>query len=159
MSDKEEKRAKKKSGGFGWIIAYVIIFIVFIGVGFAVNFALPKAVSEERTIDVNTLKSEVSEINELATFQYDYRDVLNELKETNTKIFSANIKTGKSGFIATFDGCIKAGVDLNQVEYDVKNPEKGSDNAPEVTVKLPKAVILSHEDFLILTLLVHCLVK
>lgn len=141
-----EEETKKKKGGMGWIIVYIILFIAFIGVGFAVNYVMPKAVSEERKIDVNTLKSEVTEINELATLQYDYREVIDELKQTSAKLFVAKINTGKSGFIATFDGCIKAGVDLNQVEYDVKNPEEGSKDAPEVTVSLPEATILSHED-------------
>ena len=141
-----EEKEKKKKGGMGWIIVYIILFIAFIGVGFAVNYVLPKAVSEERKIDVSTLKSEVNEINELATLQYDYREVINELKDTSTKIFTAKINTGKSGFISTFDGCIKAGVDLNNVDYDVKNPEKGSDDAPIITISLPEAVILSHED-------------
>ena len=141
-----EEEKKKKKGGIGWIIIYIVLVIAFIGVGFAVNFVMPKAITEERTIDVDTLKSEVSEINELATLQYDYREVLNELKNTSTKIFTAKINTGKSGFISTFDGCIKAGVDLNKVNYDIKNPEEGSDDSPVITVSLPEAVILSHED-------------
>ncbi len=141
-----EDEKKKKKGGMGWIIIYIILFIAFIGVGFAVNFVMPKAISEERSIDVNTLKSEVSEINELATLQYDYREVIDQLKDTKANLFVTKVKTGKSGFISTFDGCIKAGVDLNQVDYDVKNPEEGSDAAPVITVSLPEATILSHED-------------
>lgn len=142
-----EEKTKDKKDGMGWIIVYIILFIAFIGVGFAVNYVLHKdVIQEERTIDVNTLKSEVSEINELATLQYDYREVIDELRQTSAKIFKAKINTGKSGFIATFDGCIKAGVDLNQVDYDVKEPEKGTEDAPEVTVILPEATILSHED-------------
>lgn len=140
-----EEKEKKKSG-MGWIIVYVVLFLAFIGVGFAVNFVMPKAITEERTIDVSTLKSEVCEINELATLQYDYREVINELKSTSTKIFTAKIDTGQSGFISTFDGSIKAGIDLNNVDYNVENPAKGSEDAPVITVSLPEAEILSHED-------------
>ena len=130
-------KEKKKKGGMGWIAAYVVLFLVFIGIGFAVRFAISNIIHDERTIDVSLLKSEVKQINELATYRYDYREIIDSV--TSKKKFVA-LSLNKR-FIMTFDGTIKAGIDLNDVDYEISN-----DNPVTVTVKIPEATILSHED-------------
>ena len=137
-----EGKKKKKEGGIGWIIIYIVVFIAFIGIGFAVSFVMPHLITHERTIDVNMLKSEVKQINELATYQYDYRGTIDN---TSSQKMIASISL-KKRFIMTFDGIIKAGINLNDVEYDVQKPAKGSDEPLVINVKIPEATILSHED-------------
>lgn len=135
MSNKE---AKKSKGGF---LLWIVLFIVFIGVGFAVKMLIPSPISSDVEIDVDTLKAEIKQINELATMQYDYREIVqNEEK----KAFS---KKKATTLIATFDGTIKAGIDMDNVQYEVKNPDPETDEPPVINVKVPDAKILSHEDY------------
>lgn len=124
---------EKKKGG---VLLWIILFVVFIGVGFAVKTFMPSTIEHERTIDVKTLKAEVKQINELATLQYDYRETISKEKDG----FMSTM------FIGTFDGTIKAGIDLEKTDYEVQNPEEGTDDPPVVTVTIPEAKILSHED-------------
>lgn len=131
MSKREEE---KKSGS---MLLWVILFLVFIGVGFAAKTFVPTPIDHERTIDVNLLRAEVQRIHELATMRYDYRESIT--KEKNGFLSTM--------FIATFDGTIKAGIDLDEVEYDVQNPVTDSEDPPIVTVSVPDAKILSHEDY------------
>ena len=84
--------------------------------------------SETAKIDTVVLQNQLSEIRELATVTYAY---------TNMAQFeSSNDFTTKS-FILTYDGTVKAGVDLDGAEVSV--------SGTTVTITLPEAEILSHE--------------
>ena len=84
--------------------------------------------SETAKIDTVILQNQLSEIRELATVTYAY---------TNMAQFeSSNDFTTKS-FILTYDGTVKAGVDLDGAEVSV--------SGTTVTITLPEAEILSHE--------------
>ena len=128
----KEKGSKKGSKSF---IVWILLFLLFVGIGIAGKMYLPSFMGHERTIDVETLKSEVKQINELASLQYDYRETI---QNKGNGFFDKE-------FIATFDGRIKAGIDMENVKFEVQNNEK-EDSAPVVKVTIPEAKILSHED-------------
>lgn len=81
------------------------------------------------------ISSSVTEISELATAEYVFT---NAARFTNTKHIAVlpDSWTQKS-FIQKWDGTIKAGVDLKDVEVTVKNKT--------ITITLPYAKILSYE--------------
>lgn len=129
--NEEQKNRKKKKGG---ALKWILLFIIFIAIGFAAKYFGPSLIGDERTIEVSLLKAEIKEINELATLKYSYREIIN--KQSNS-FFSEK-------YIAVFDGTIKAGIDLNKVQYEAENDDSGSSR--KVDVYIPKATILSHED-------------
>lgn len=130
-NNEEQKNTKKKKGG---ILKWVLLFIFFMAIGFAAKYYGPSLIGEERTIETTQLRAEIKEINELITLKYSYREVI---EKKDNSFFSET-------FIAVFDGTIKAGIDLDKVDYEVENGD--SDSGRTVNVYIPKATILSHED-------------
>ncbi len=126
-----EKEKKKKKGG---IIGWILLLVLFTAAGYLIKMNLP-SFGHETVIDTKTLKSELVAINELATYQKEYRET---------------IEKGKSGlfskrYYATFDGVIRAGINMEKVEIDVDAPEDNKEPV-KVEVSLPKAEILDHTD-------------
>ena len=112
--DNNNEKQKKSSGG---VILWIILAILAIGLGFGAKKIVPTAVSHDRSIDVNLLKADIKKINELATLQYDYRETIYKEKDGKKSTM----------YIATYDGRIKAGINMDDVEYDVQNPKKDTD--------------------------------
>lgn len=81
------------------------------------------------------LESKLSEISELASVTYRYTNMAQF--ENSSDFYGVTLPFTTKKFILTYDGTIKAGIDLDQVRIDVTG------NA--VTVRLPEARILSHE--------------
>ena len=131
--NQEKEKEKKRSGG---VLIWIILVVLAVGLGFGAKKLAPKAVSHDRSIDVNVLSGEMKSINELATMQYDYKETIHKEKDG---ILSTM-------YIMTFDGTIKAGINMDDVELDVQNPPKDSEEPPVVNVAVPDATILSHED-------------
>lgn len=126
----DTEKKKKKGGILGWII----FLILFTAAGYFIKMNLP-SFGHETVIDTKTLKSELVAINELATYQKEYRET---------------IEKDKSGLLskryyATYDGVIRAGIKMDNLEIDVDNPEDSKEPA-KVEVKMPKAEILDHTD-------------
>ena len=89
----------------------LVIAIFFAGVHYASG-------SNNDKITSTTIKNQLTEINELALYSYDYS------------------KVGKF-FIITYNGSIKAGIDLKQAKISIDNDQ--------LNITLPAAKILSHE--------------
>lgn len=128
----KEKRKKKRKGG---LVLWIVLLVFFVAAGYLIKMNLPKIGTVE-TIDVQTLKSEIVAIRELGTVQKDYRTTVKKEKDG---VFSKE-------YYATFDGTIKAGVDLEKADMEVIEPEEDSDDPLIVNIVLPDAEILSHED-------------
>lgn len=68
---------KKKKGG---ILVWILLFIVFIAAGYFAKMNMP-SVGHKVVIDTKTLKSELVKINELATYQKEYRETITKEKD------------------------------------------------------------------------------
>lgn len=91
--------------------------------------------TKEVTIDM--VESSIKDIGELATIEYLYTDAG---KFENTKqLWGKDIPFTTKSFIAKWDGCIKAGIDIQAITIDVDNTGKC------ITIHMPKAQILSQE--------------
>ena len=107
-------KSKKAIGGVIAIIVLVIA-IFFAGVHYA--------------------SGSNNEINELALYSYDYSKVG---KFSNKLSFNGwKIPLTQKTFIITYDGSIKAGIDLKQAKISIDNEQ--------LNITLPAAKILSHE--------------
>lgn len=86
-------------------------------------------------ITAETITAKFTEVSELVTMTYNYTSM--GTFENNLMFKDWNIPlTGKS-FIVSFDGIIKAGINLSEVKVET--------DGYDITVTIPDAVILSHE--------------
>lgn len=120
-------KSKKAIGGVIAIIVLVIA-IFFAGVHYASG-------SNNDKITSTTIKNQLTEINELALYSYDYSKVG---KFSNKLSFNGwKIPLTQKNFIITYDGSIKAGIDLKQAKISIDNDQ--------LNITLSAAKILSHE--------------
>lgn len=125
------EKEKKKGGVIGWII----LFLVFIAAGYLIKTQMMPSIGHETVIETKTLKSELVKISELATYQKEYRETIVKEKDG---LFTQR-------YFATYDGVIKAGINMENADVTVKEPEeKGEKTVVDVT--LPDAEILTHTD-------------
>lgn len=90
--------------------------------------------SNNDKITSTTIKNQLTEINELALYSYDYSKVG---KFSNKLSFNGwKIPLTQKTFIITYDGSIKAGIDLKQAKISIDNEQ--------LNITLPAAKILSH---------------
>ena len=125
------EKEKKKGGVIGWLL----LFLIFIAAGYLLKTQMMPGIGHETVIETQTLKSELVKISELATYQKEYRETIEKEKDG---FFSQR-------YFATYDGVIKAGINMENVDVTVKEPEeKGEKTVVDVT--LPDAEILTHTD-------------
>ena len=90
--------------------------------------------SENVQIDAVVLQNQLTEIRELATVTYAYTNMAQF--ERSNDFYGVKVPFTTKSFILTYDGTIKAGVDLDGAAVDV--------SGTAVTITLPEARILSH---------------
>ena len=90
--------------------------------------------SENVQIDAVVLQNQLTEIRELATVTYAYTNMAQF--ESSNDFYGVKVPFTTKSFILTYDGTIKAGVDLDGAAVDVRGTA--------VTITLPEARILSH---------------
>ena len=89
--------------------------------------------------DAAAITEEVKEIGELATMEYRYTNV--GTIDASKKLFrtSVDFPWSKKTVVMTMDGIIKVGVDVEKIKIT------GDDEARIITVKIPKAKLISNE--------------
>lgn len=90
---------------------------------------------EEPQISAVVLEAQLSGIRELASVSYQYTNMAQF--ENSGNFYGLTIPFTTKRFILTYDGVIKAGVDLSQAKISV--------SGSRVAVTLPPAKILSHQ--------------
>lgn len=120
------------------------IAIVIIGLFFAIgifsyiigmkNAKMAYEASKPK-ITGTVLKQQIVNINELTTVEYHYTTM--GQFENSTDFYGMKVPFTTKRFIVSYDGVIKAGVDLGGIEIAVSETV--------ITVTLPKAEILSHQ--------------
>ncbi len=81
------------------------------------------------------LENKLTEISELASLTYSYTNMAEF--ENSKDFYGMKVPFTTKGFIITYDGEIKAGVDLSKAKVDV--------SGSKITITLPDAEILSHQ--------------
>lgn len=118
----------------------IVIIALFVALGvFCYTIGIKKAKlkyeAAQPKITAVTLKQQIMDIKELTTVEYNYTTM--GQFENSTDFYGMKVPFTTKRFIVSYDGAIKAGVDLAEIEIDVRETI--------ITVKLPKAGILSHE--------------
>lgn len=93
------------------------------------------ALHEETELSSVVVEQQLTDIRELATVTYAYTN-MGQFENSND-FYGMKIPFTKKSFLLTYDGVIKAGVDLGSAEVKVKGNK--------VTITLPETKILSHQ--------------
>ena len=128
------KEPKKKKSFGGKIVALCLVCALVGGACF-LGGRWSAGRSETTKIDTVILQNQLSEIRELATVTYGYTNMAQY--ESSKGFYGVKIPFTTKSFILTYDGTVKAGVDLDGAEVSV--------SGTTVTITLPEAEILSHE--------------
>lgn len=119
-------KTKKAIGGVVAIILFIII-IFYAGVLYAGRTSEPK-------ITATTILNQLKETNELTTMEYHYTKV-GEF-ENSLQLNGWDIPLTKKRFLLTYNGVIKAGVDMNKAHVTTEDHV--------ITVSLPAIAITSN---------------
>ncbi len=109
------------------------MFFTSLGVFTTVSYMNSKA--GNTSIDIAVIEEKVNSIAELSTVEYYYTTMA---KYENYKDFYGwKIPLTTTKFFITYDGVIKAGIDLSKVKISLVGKT--------VVIEIPKATVLSHE--------------
>ena len=118
------------------VIAIVALSII-LGVNIGSKWQQTKADKKNHNMQITSdaLHQEIQQIGELATVNYYYTNM--GKFEDVLKLLDLDVPFTTKSFILSYDGEIKAGIDLSSVEVEVADTV--------ITVMLPAASITSHE--------------
>ena len=118
----------------------IVIIALFAGMGlFSYTIGMKNArlayEASKPKITGAVLKQHIMNINELTTVEYHYTTM--GQFENSADFYGMKVPFTTKKFIVSYDGAIKAGVDLSGIEIAVSETV--------ITITLPKAEILSHQ--------------
>lgn len=93
------------------------------------------AIQENVQLDAVVLETRLNEISELASVSWSYTNMAQF--ESSNEFYGMTLPFTTKKFILTYDGEIKAGVDLQKAAVSI--------SGTAITVRLPASAILSHE--------------
>ncbi len=130
----EEKQKKHKPIKTIRLILAGVILCAAIGAGCFLFGRSSAGAGQQTQVSATVLKNQLETINELASVSYSYTNMAQF--ENSNDFYGMKIPFTTKSFLITYDGVIKAGVDLRQAKVSV--------NGKSVSAKLPEAKILSH---------------
>lgn len=126
---------KLKGGAIIKSIKIILLFILLIVIAFASITIHGKFVKNEEIMSSDIIEEKITAISELATLKYNYKNVV--MYENVKKFKGFNLPLTSKGFIIVYDGYLKAGVDLKNIDINISD-----DNS--VSIKLNNAKILDN---------------
>lgn len=144
MQNDTEKKKNRTAAFFfqavshklGIIIIIIAVIALFFG-GIRIGKMLyGSSLTKEKTeITETLLYQQLEQENELSTVKYFYTDM--GKYENSIQVGDTNVPFTTKSFIISYDGIIKAGIDMDEVKITLKEKE--------ITITIPEAQILSHE--------------
>lgn len=129
MSNSEKNSIKSTLGG---IIFFIVLCILcFVGGIFLARHAK----NSKPIIDTAMIGEQLKGISQLSTIEYNYTNM--GQFEKSKDFYGMTIPFSTKRFIVSYDGVIKAGIDINLLDIEI--------NGKNVDITLPAAQILSHE--------------
>lgn len=132
--EETEKKERKKPFRLKRKLMGVLALVVLLAVAFGAGAVLSRR-SAEPVITSDLIGQQLEAVSELATVEYHYTNM--GKFENQVDFYGWKVPLTKKGFIISYDGTIKAGVDLGEVQVEV--------SGKTITVTLPEAQVLSHE--------------
>ena len=112
------------------MIVIIIIAVVFFFVG-----KIWPSGEEPTAITSDLLSQQIQSISELASVEYNYTDM--GKFENQATFYGWKVPFTTKSFILSYDGKIKAGIDMSLVEVHM--------SGKNINISIPEAKILSHE--------------
>ena len=119
------------------LIVGILLGAVLLGGGWLLGKTSGGGSRENVEISAIVLQNKISAMSELAVVTYTYTEL--GQYESSKEFYGVKMPFTTNRFLLTYDGVIKAGIDMTEVKVDVDQGVK------TVTVTLPQAEILSHE--------------
>ena len=119
------------------LIVGILIGAALLGGGWLLGKTSGGGSRENVEISAIVLQNKISAMSELAVVTYTYTEL--GQYESSKEFYGVKMPFTTNRFLLTYDGVIKAGIDMTEVKVDVDQSVK------TVTVTLPQAEILSHE--------------
>ena len=116
-------------------VLFCVLFLAAVGAAGFLAGRFAQSRQPEPEISAVVLQGSLAEISELASVSYQYTNM--GQFENSGEFYGHSIPFTTKKFILTYDGVIKAGVDLSRAQVSVSEGR--------VAVTLPPAEILSHE--------------
>ena len=113
-----------------WAAGAVLLLLLAFWLG-----ALWSGREQQPTIISDLLGQQLRSVQELVSVEYHYTNM--GKFENQLDFYGWKVPLTKKSFIISYDGTIKAGVDLGEVQVEV--------SGKTITVTLPEAQVLSHE--------------
>jgi hypothetical protein len=122
-------------------LAIVVILVIVFTVG-ALRISAcfrgePVEIGSDTVINIANIEHQILSIGELATLQFNYRNVIHE-QDSHT-IGNWNIPFTQKSYIIIVAGTMKIGIDASEIQV------RASEDARVVTIIVPRAKILSHQ--------------
>lgn len=115
-------------------IKNIIVIVVIAAIFFFVGKVWPSG-EEPTTITSDLLSQQILSISELASVEYNYTNM--GKFENQATFYGWKVPFTTKSFILSYDGKIKAGIDMSLVEVEMHNKN--------IDITIPQAKILSHE--------------
>lgn len=126
--------AKEKKVTLNQTFKNIIFIVVLAAVFFFIGKVWPSG-EETTKMTSDLLSQQIQSISELATVEYNYTNM--GKFENQATFYGWKVPFTTKSFIVSYDGKIKAGIDMSLVEVKVtKN---------KIHIEVPQAKILSHE--------------
>lgn len=129
---------RQKGVSKGWRTAFifaVLIIALLVAAFFAYRYFTKEPEEQPPVISADIINKQLLEVQELVTVEYRYTNM--GVFEDQKDFYGWNVPLTKKSFIVSYDGIIKAGVDLSGLNVQV--------SGNTVSVTIPKAEIMSHE--------------
>lgn len=126
--------AKEKKIHLNQTFKNIIIIVLVAGLFFFVGKVWPSG-EEPTTMTSDLLSQQIQSISELATVEYNYTNM--GKFENQATFYGWTVPFTTKSFIISYDGTIKAGLDMTLLEVKV--------SGKTIHIQMPKAKILSHE--------------
>lgn len=118
----------------GFMIAALSITAILLAGGF---YLRNLGAEDSRSINISALEQQIISIGELATVEYNYKNVLT--LEDSHQIKGFTIPLTQKSVIAVVEGTMKIGINAADILVDA------SEQSKTISITIPKAKILSHE--------------
>ena len=118
------------------LIAGILTGVLLLGGGYFMGKRAPGTLTTAEDVEAAILESRVLKEGELVTVNYIYTEM--GQYENVKEFYGAKLPLTTSRFMLTYDGVLKAGIDLSKVEVKADSVTK------TVAVQVPQAEVLAH---------------
>lgn len=117
------------------LIAILIIVVALLSIYIIINKE-SFGIKNKKSVDTVLIASEFKNIKELATYKYNYTDVI--YFKDSSEFKGITLPLTEKSFLVKFQGVIKAGIDLDSADISLKN------NNEEAVISVPHSKIVDN---------------